>query len=212
MSQVVTFERYRPPIRYDAIVWTQASLQESADGATGWSTIDTFTLSPVDTDAEHPAYRNFTTNNGTALDYWYRIFFSDGDGNQSQPTTAVKNATGLISGAVVSFVSVDELARILKIRNPDTNQEAALERVLLQAAQEIHDEIQLATATVLTNAQLATCEEVNLERAVEHWRSQESPFGLTGLGGELGAVFTAKDSWERYALKLAYLKEDWGMA
>lgn len=212
MSEVVTFERYRPPIRYDDVVWTQAKIDESADGLTGWTTIDTLTLSPVDTDAEHPAYRNFTITNGTAIDYWYRVFFADGSGNVSQPTVAVQNSTGSVSGDVAAYVTVDELSRILKIRSPSDAQTAAMERVLLMAAQEIHDEIQLDADTALTAAQLAIVEEINLERAVEHWRAQESPFGLTGLGGELGSVFTAKDSWERHALKLAGLKENWGIA
>jgi hypothetical protein len=53
---------------------------------------------------------------------------------------------------------------------------------------------------------------VNLERAVEHWRQQESPFGLIGLGAELPAERTARDSWERHAHKLAPLKGQWGLA
>ena len=54
--------------------------------------------------------------------------------------------------------------------------------------------------------------QVNLERAVEHWRQQESPFGLVGLGPEMGSSFTARDSWERHAHKLAPLKDQWGLA
>jgi hypothetical protein len=86
-------------------------------------------------------------------------------------------------------------------------------RVLTSAQVEIDAEVDLAVdATALTADQLNLAAEVQLERSVEHWRQQESPFGLTGLGAEHGSVFTAKDSWERHALKLAPLKNQWGLA
>jgi hypothetical protein len=108
---------------------------------------------------------------------------------------------------------VTELARILKIRAPTVEQEAAMQRVLDVAAGEIDSEIDLsATATPLAGWQLALAEEVNLERAVEHWRQQESPFGLIGLGPELPAERTAQDSWARHANKLAPLKDQYGLA
>jgi hypothetical protein len=53
--------------------------------------------------------------------------------------------------------------------------------------------------------------EVNLERAVEHWQQQESPFGVIGLGESVPTV-TAKDTWDRHANKLAPLKRTWGLA
>jgi hypothetical protein len=113
--------------------------------------------------------------------------------------------------AASAYADVDELARILKIRTPSTEQTTAMERVLLMSAGEINSEIGRSNSE-LSGWQLALAEEVNLERAVEHWRQEESPFGLVGLGAELGSAFTAKDSWERHALKLAPLKEEWGIA
>ena len=50
------------------------------------------------------------------------------------------------------------------------------------AAGEINSEIDLAADEGLAGWQVALAAEVNLERAVEHWRQQESPFGLIGLG------------------------------
>jgi hypothetical protein len=52
--------------------------------------------------------------------------------------------------------------------------------------------------------------EVNLERAVEHWQQQESPFGVIGLGEAVPTV-TAKDTWDRHANKLMPLKRTWGI-
>jgi len=111
-----------------------------------------------------------------------------------------------------TYATVDELARILKIRAPSAEQEAAMTRVLLAAAGEIDSEIDLDDDSDLGGWQLALAQEVNLERAVEHWRQQESPFGLLGLGVESGVAFASKDSWGRHAEKLAPLKDQWGLA
>lgn len=110
------------------------------------------------------------------------------------------------------YATSTELARILKIRTPSAEQSAAMDRVLLAATGEINAEIDLADGVTLEDWQTSIAEEVCLERAVEHWRQEESPFGLVGLGGELGGAFASKDSWERHALKLAPLKSQWGLA
>jgi hypothetical protein len=111
------------------------------------------------------------------------------------------------------YADTTELARIVKIRTPSAEQEVALQRVLDVAEGEIDAEIDLADdAEALAGWQLALCAEVCLERAVEHWQQQESPFGLIGIGAEFGATPTSKDSWERHAHKLAPLKNQWGLA
>jgi hypothetical protein len=111
------------------------------------------------------------------------------------------------------YTDTTELARVLKIRTPTREQEDAMQRVLDVAEGEIDSEIDLADdAEALAGWQLALCAEVALERAVEHWRQQESPFGLIGLGAEFGATHTARDSWDRHAHKLAPLKNQWGLA
>lgn len=115
---------------------------------------------------------------------------------------------------MAAYAEVTELARILKIRTPPgptAEQTVALQRVLDVAAGEIDSEIDLADdADALAGWQLALVEEVNLERAVEHWMQEETPFGVM-LGGEF-ATHTARDSWERHAHKLAPLKSQWGLA
>lgn len=112
------------------------------------------------------------------------------------------------TGAV--YATVDELMRRLKIRVPTAEQEAQGTQVLLMAAGEINSEIDLAVdADALAGWQLALTAEVNLERAVELWA--EAPFGLIGLDNEL-VTHTARNSWERYAHKLAPLKGQWGIS
>lgn len=108
------------------------------------------------------------------------------------------------------YGTVDELMRRLKIRVPTTEQEDQGEQVLLMVTVEIDAEIDLAAdADALTAAQTALVTEVCLERAVELW--SEAPFGLVGLDAEL-VTHTARNSWERYAHKLAPLKNQWGLS
>lgn len=111
----------------------------------------------------------------------------------------------------VAYSSTEELARLLKINTPTSEQTAAMVRVLTMAGVEIDAEIDLAEdADALTTAQLALAEEVNLERAVELWR--ETPWGIVGLDSDIGGTHTARNTWERYAHKLAPLKNQWGLA
>lgn len=212
MSQVITFENYEPTPRYDSLPWVEVLIQEAAtaDAANiDWTTIDTIALSPLDADPENPAIRNFTTENASDTDaLWYRLIFRDADGDELLPTVPVQNVTE----TVTPYASVTELARILKIRVVSDEQREAMDRVLLTASGEIDAEIDLASTDGLSGWQVALAQEVCLERAVEHWRQQESPFGLIGLGAELPAQQSARDSWARHAHKLAPLKDQWGIA
>lgn len=211
MAQVITFEDYKPAPRYDSLAWTEAELYEATTIDGTYTLIDTFTLDPVDADPENPAYRDFTTELADdAMDLWYYFIFKDASGDESQPTAPVQNTD---AEAFSSYGSVSELFRILKIRNPSEEQTTAAERVLLAAAGEINSEVDLADDASLSSWQIALATEVCLERAVEHWRQQEAPFGLLPVGGELGgAERTARDTWDRHAHKLAPLKSQWGLA
>lgn len=208
---VLTLENVQPTPRYDAEPWTEALIQEAATADAvdaDWTTIETVTLTPVDADPTAPASRDFTTANASdTAGLWYRVIFSDANGDQLLPTVPVQNIA-----PIVAYATVTELARILKIRQPSQEQTDAMERVLLAAAGEINAEIDLDTDQGLSGWQVALAGEVNLERAVEHWRQQESPFGLLALSVDVPAERTARDSWERHALKLAPLKGQWGIA
>lgn len=131
----------------------------------------------------------------------------------------------------MSYATVEELARVLKIRAPTPAQGTALQRVLDSASGEINSEI----GTSWPNASSASFPftgtydgsgnyidvpdplasaliiEVNLERAVEHWQQQESPFGVIGLGDSIPTV-APRDTWDRHAYKLEPLKRSWGIA
>lgn len=112
----------------------------------------------------------------------------------------------------IGYTTTEELTRVLKIRDVSEAQEAAMVRVLKSALIEITSEIDLDDDTELTEDQEHLAAEVQIERAVEHWQQGGSPFGLLGLGAETGVAFASADSWKRHALKLAPLKQQWGIA
>jgi hypothetical protein len=114
--------------------------------------------------------------------------------------------------ATIGYTTTEELARILQIATPSGAQQEALERVLTSSYVEILSEIddpdQLQP---LTPDETLLAAEVQLDRANEHWQQVEKPFGILGIQ-DGGAVYVARDSWDRHALKLAPLKRNWGFA
>lgn len=211
MSYVVTLEDYRPSPRYDGNPWTAARIEEGTVAApSAWTDLGTvaFGTATYDADPSNPAYRNFTIENGSAPEQWYRVTFLDDTGDESLPSAAVQNTA---AGRPI-YATVDELARILRVSATDRH--AALRRVLESAATEIDGEIGTADingTTLPYGSPPALVSEVSLERAVEHWQQMQSPFGILGLG-DVGATYTARDSWDRHAHKLAVLKGQFGFA
>jgi hypothetical protein len=209
MGQVVSIEDVRPSPRYDSQPWTNVLFQEGTADVGPWADLGTISLSPVDLDPANPAYRDFTVDNaGTASSLWYRLVFRDAQGDTGLPTFPMQN----VPDDRPVYASASELALVLRVNA--TQRHASLMRVLKSAASEIDSEI----GTVDVNGDTlpysnapALAREVNIERAVEHWQQQQSPFGIIGVG-DTGATYTARDSWDRHAHKLAPLKATWGLA
>ena len=206
MAEVVSFVGYQPPQRFDATPWTAVRIEEAATLAGAYTSLETIPLSPVDTDPANPAFRSFTTELGTAGGYWYRVIFVDATGDTSQPTTPIQNVAGS-TPPPTPYASLAELFRVLKIRTPTVEQQAAANRVLIAAKVEI-DSI-MGRADALTSAQLQLATQVNLERGEELWQETESPWGAIGLGTETGPVFAPRRS--RALAKLVPLQQSWGV-
>ena len=207
MSIVVTFERFQPPARYDALPWTEARIEESDAEDGTFAQIDTYTLTPVDADPTDPAYRSFTTELGTAEDYWYRIVFADAAGDTATATTPIQNTS---AGALIDvdpYATAAELATILQV-NAVSNADA-LDRVLIAAAGEINSELGRSD---LAGWEMQLAAQVNLARAEELWKQMKAPWGIVGLDSEVGTTFIARDSFARHAQALAPLKREWGIA
>lgn len=208
MTVVVSLEDFRPSPRYDSLPWTDVQIQEAPASTGPWTTLETQALSPVDSDPANPAYRNFTTALGTAAEQWYRVVFLDAAVATGLPTFPIQN----IEDDRPVYASVAELANLLRVSASDRHD--SLMRVLKAAADEIDTEIGTAdingAATPYSNPP-ALAREVNIERAVEHWKQMQAPFGIVGLGDDV-AQYTARDSWDRHAHKLQPLKGQWGIA
>lgn len=207
MAEVVTFENYRPPRRYDALPWTQVRVYEAAAEDAAWTLIDTIALTPVDADPSAPALRDFTTENATAPGQWYQVTFADADGDTSIPTQPVQNIAGPGAPSVQAYATTTELFRLLEMRAPTPAQTEAAQRVLDAAALEIDSYIGRAAPY---DDPPALVVEVNLERAIEHWHQSFAPYGVFQSSGV--PILTARDTFVRHAHKLLPLKESFGVA
>jgi hypothetical protein len=209
VTVVVSFEDYRPAPRYDGEAWTDVRIYEGPAATGPWTLLETQALSPVDADPTNPAYRNFTTDLGTADEQWYYLVFLDADASTGLPTFPIQN----VADDRPVYASVSELATLLKVNA--TQRHNSLMRVLKAAADEIDAEVgetDIAGNTTPYSNPPSIVREVNIERAVEHWQQEQSPFGLFDPGTGFGPTFTARNSWERHAQKLAVLKGEWGLA
>src|SRR6476646_10994576 len=115
MPYVVTLTDYRPSPRYDALPWTQARIEEGLTATGTFAALETINLSPVDADPSNPAWRNFTTQLGTAPDLWYRVVFLDATGDLGLPTFPVQNSS---TGRPI-YATTTELARLLRVTEND---------------------------------------------------------------------------------------------
>ena len=112
----------------------------------------------------------------------------------------------------MAYADVAELQGLLRLDSPTATQTAAMQRVLDAAAAEIDWELGFTEESPASVPPPPLVVEVNLERAVEHWRQSYSPFGVIGIGAESEPIVTARNSWYRHHLKLAPLKVHQGIA
>ena len=96
------------------------------------------------------------------------------------------------------YATIAELGAVLRIERPTQLQLEAMERCLVAAAEEIDWELEYTEEAPAPTPPPALVVAVNLDRAVEHWRQGQSPFGVLGIGVETPIV-TARDSWYRHA-------------
>ncbi len=208
MSTVLSFPPYTPPARNDDEPWTEA-LVEQADTADGsYSLIDTFELTPLDSDPTKPQIRDVITYLASDTPgKWYRIVWNDALAHHSLPTVPIQQ----LGADVTPFTTPTELFRVVRVKQPTTEQTAAADRVILAAAQEIMDEIDLTTLE-LTAGDVAVCQSVNLDRAADLWRHTESAPGVLGVVDEFQSSVPGRYSWGRYAARLSVVKDKWGIA
>jgi hypothetical protein len=144
----------------------------------------------------------------------YALIYDDGSLDPGHTATEELEVTSSIGDPFSgdTYADTDELFRVLKIRNPTPAQVLAGERVLAAATLEIDRELGREDDDPIVGAEVSLAQAVCIDRAVEHWRQEESPWGLVGLGVDGAGSFVARDTWARHAEKLAPLKMSWGIA
>lgn len=211
MPEVVTFVDYQPPQRFDSLPWTHVRIEESATETGTYAQIDSLSLSPLDVDPAAPAFRSFTTENGTALDYWYQVLFADADGDTSQPTIPVQNTAGQ-STFPSPYTDRAELQRVLGKTTATAAELEAMDRVLEAAAAEIDWDLGYSAGTPAPASGLQLLAAVNLERAAELWRFSYSTSGVLPQGPDIGPIIAPRDTWHRHHLRLNSLRQHVGIA
>jgi hypothetical protein len=113
----------------------------------------------------------------------------------------------------MAYATVAELQTLLTLDSPTAQQSVAMQRCLDAAAEEIDWELGYSAETPAPSPPPQLVVEVDLERAVEHWRqSYGRGFGVILTGGDTEAIVAARDTWYRHARKLAPLKKTYGVA
>jgi len=214
MTQIVSFEDYTPPARFDDIPWSDVVVEESdtstLSDATIWTEIDDIALSPLDVDPATPQTRSFTTAQASDTpDLWYRVTFKDGGGNVSLTSTPIQN----LEFPAAAYATASELFRILKINSPTPAQEGAAQGDLDAATIEINSFIDWSDDHApATPEQLELLRGVCLDRAADLWRHRESAAGILGITDEVVQAGTGRYSFARYTSRLTRLKDRWGIA
>lgn len=201
MPEVVTFVNYQPPQRFDSLPWTHVRIEESATETGVYAQIDSIALSPLDVDPAAPAFRSFTTENGTSLNYWYQVLFADADGDTSQPTIPVQNTAGQ-SSFPSPYTTRAELQRVLGKQTATAAELAAMDRCLETAAAEIDWDVGYSASSPAPAAALSLLAAVNLERAAELWRFSFSTSGVLPQGPDIGPIIAPRDTWRRWHYRL----------
>lgn len=147
MSEVISFERYVPPERFDAVPWTQAQIDEAPASTGPWTTIDTIALDPVDDDPSDPQPQSFTTPNGTAADQWYRVTFLDGSGGSTLPTSAIQ----FTQATLTAFADHNDLAVWLGLDDMTEDEAERADALLADASNVIREEVSRGDLGLITD-------------------------------------------------------------
>jgi hypothetical protein len=139
MSQVISFQGYTPPARFDSNPWTEARVEEGLTETGSWSLIDTLVLDPVDADPTQPQIRNLTTENASdTTGLWYRIIFADALGGTSLPTEPIQNL--LPSPTSRDLCTLADVLRYIPGYDSNDPTDATFAALITSESEAIHDE------------------------------------------------------------------------
>jgi hypothetical protein len=110
----------------------------------------------------------------------------------------------------MTYATVEELARALRLGSVSPEQEAGLQKCLDAAAQEIDHELARTTDDPL-DPEDPLANRVNVLRGVEWAKANDAAFGVIGFD-QTGALQAPRDGFNRHAYTLTPLKRHWGLA
>lgn len=170
-----------------------------------------FTEYPAGTGFYYLDNFTFPTTKGS-----YTLFFDVDAGTGAPGNTATEDLeiTSTIGTPFVgdTYATTTDLFRILKVRDPSSDQTAAATRVLSIATGEINAELDREDDDPVAGWEVDLCVGVCLDRAADLWRHTESVPGVLGVLDEAVSATPGRYSWERYAQRLAPAKRQWGLA
>jgi hypothetical protein len=110
----------------------------------------------------------------------------------------------------MAYVDIAELQRVLNKPAPTAAENAAMSRVLENAAQEIDWDLGYSVDFPAPNPDSPILADVNLDRAAELWRFNYSTSGLLPVAPEQTPIVAPRDTWQRHHLRLNPLRHyDW---
>jgi hypothetical protein len=215
VSEVVTFVGYRPPARYDQLPWTQAVIQEAATETGSYTTVDTVTLTPVDS---RPVRPGPTVVHDRAR-HRPRLLVPGSvprrNGRQ-QPADQPDPERRRINRGHARLRDPGRAATGAAETAPTAAETVAMQRDLDVAAREIDWDLSYDPASnpapAPATAEYALLADVNLDRAVELWATHQRPFGAQQAGADMMPLVAPRDTWHRHHLRLNPLRTSFGVA
>jgi hypothetical protein len=147
---VITFTDYVPPRRTDGVRWTTIKVEEGPSQTGPWTEIQSFAMTPADSDPYYPIARSWTTTTATLTHGWYRVRFQDGVGNyvytepiQNIPPDPVEYLPSLTDvGTTTLGRTQDQMGSCLgtftQFTSPTDDQ---VQRLILQAGDDVRRKI-----------------------------------------------------------------------
>jgi hypothetical protein len=150
----------------------------------------------------------------------YSLVFDDDGGAAAAGHVAVDTLTVTYSAPADptpgppahSYVSRDELQRVLGKASPTPAEVDAMDRVLEAAASEIDWDLGYTVDNPAPTPTPPIVVDVNLDRASELWRFNFSTSGILPQGPDIGPIVAPQNTWRRHHYRLSPLRVHVGIA
>lgn len=181
MTVVVPLRDFRPAARWDNKPFTQARIEEAPAADGPWTALETITLDPVDANPANPQKRNFNTELGTALNYWYRVVFLDADGDVSSPTNPIQHTAP--ASTTRDLCAIADVCRYVPGYSPIEETDLTLAALITAESEAIHQE---TGRELIANGSQPATRDFTL--SVVHCRTRKVEIGDLASAGDTDIV------------------------